>query len=137
MKINGGSETRSVRAAGPKRGRGAAGGAGFAERLAPPTTAAPSEIAGPGSVATLLAVQAAGDALEGRRQAYDRAEGLLKRLESLHLALLEGRIDDAALQRLAAEIDGQAENCNDPALQELVGEIELRAAVELAKRGLI
>jgi hypothetical protein len=91
---------------------------------------------GPASVASLLAVQATGDALEGRRQALDRGEGLLQRMEAIQLALLEGRLDDDALQRLAAELERQNTGSGDPDLSELIAEIELRAAVELAKRGL-
>lgn len=137
MKINGGSDARGVRATSPKRTRASAEAGGFASHLETPTTAAPTEVAGPSSVAALLAVQAAGDALDARKQTYDRAEGLLKRLDGLHTALLEGRVDDEALKRLAADLERQSADCGDPALAEMLAEIELRAAVELAKRGLI
>jgi hypothetical protein len=58
-------------------------------------------------------------------------------LDGLRLALLDGAISDAALQKLAGDMDGEKNNTNDPLLDELVAEIELRAAVELAKRNLI
>lgn len=134
MKINGASGLRTT---GPQRRRGSAEGAGFAGHLGQPAAAAQTGAAtGPGSVAALLAVQAAGDALEGRRQAYDRAEGLLKRMDALRIALLEGRIDDDALQRLAADLANRVDIGGDPDLADLIGQIELRAQVELAKRGL-
>ena len=55
----------------------------------------------------------------------------------MRLALLDGRIGDDALRRIAAEIEAQTLAVADPELAELVAEIELRAQVELAKRGLI
>ena len=137
MKITGGADARSVRANGATQKRAAAGGPGFASHLGASAETAQSDVAsGPGSVAALLAVQASGDALEGRRQAYDRGEALLKRLESLRIALLDGRVDDDALKKLAAEMQQASAPVNDPALTELMAEIELRAMVELAKRGL-
>lgn len=75
--------------------------------------------------------------IDGRARAYDHAEALLQRLDGLRLALLDGAISDAALQKLAGDMDGEKYNTNDPLLDELVAEIELRAAVELAKRNLI
>lgn len=137
MKITGGGEARGVRPGGPKRQAGKADGPRFADHLGGAAAAAATESASGGaSVAALLAVQAAGDALEARKQAYDRAEGMLKKLDALHLALLEGRLDDSALTRLAADMERQAGSIADPELAEVVAEIELRAAVELAKRGL-
>ncbi len=138
MKINGGSETRGVRANGPKRSAGGAKSAGFANHLDQSSGTTPTEIAtGPGGVATLLAAQAAGDALEGRRRARERAENLLDRLDAVRVALLEGRMDNDALTRLAAEMERRLATVDDPALAEVIAQVELRAQVELAKRGLI
>lgn len=135
MKITG---PNGLNAAAPRRKRESANGAGFANHLGQPESAQQAGgTSGAGSVAALLAVQAAGDALEGRRQTVDRAEAMLKRLDALRLALLEGRIDDDALKRLATDMERQSEMSGDPDLAELVAEIELRANVELAKRGLI
>ena len=138
MKISAGNDARGIRGSAPKRRPGETGGAGFANHLGHPAAAAQADTAsGAGSVAALLAVQAAGDALEGRRQAYDRADSLLKQLDALHLAILDGRMDDAALKRLADQLDQRPIPADDPQLAELVAQIELRAQVELAKRGLI
>lgn len=138
MKISNGSEARGVRSTSAARKRGATAGAGFAGHLGQPKAAASADaVASTGSVAALLAVQAAGDPLEGRRRAIEHADSLLDRLDSLRLALLEGRLDDDTLRRLAAEVERHAEGLDDPDLSELVAQIELRAQVELAKRGLI
>lgn len=137
MKIASGNTVSGVRAG--KSGRGQpARGSGFDSHLGGPETAsAPSTTSAPAGVGALLAAQAVGDALDGRAQAFDRAEALLKRLDGLRLALLDGTISDTALKRLAADLQGEKSITNDELLDELVAEIELRASVELAKRGLI
>lgn len=138
MKIGNGNETYGVRSGAGARKSGRANGAGFANHLGDAKAAAAAEpVAGAGSVAALLAVQAAGDPLDGRRRAVEHADALLDRLESLQLALLEGRLDDDALQRLVAEMERRSDEHDDQDLSELVAQIELRAQVELAKRGLI
>lgn len=138
MKISNGSEARGVRSASTARKRSQTAGAGFAGHLGQPkATASADSSSGVGSVAALLAVQAAGDPLEGRRRAIERADSLLDRLDRLRLELLEGRLDDDTLQRLAAELERHAEGLDDPDLTEIIAQIELRAQVELAKRGLI
>ncbi len=137
MKITSGGEARGVRIGGAKR-TSEKSGATFSRHLGdgPNAAAARDGAAGVGSVAALLAVQAAGDALDGRKAVYDRADNLLKRLEALHMALIEGRIGDAQLRRLAADLNRQIDAVADPEMLELMAQIELRAAVELAKRGL-
>jgi hypothetical protein len=137
MKIANGHTVGGVRNG--KSGRAkSASGAGFDAHLdgAGPT-ASTTVASAPQGVGALLAAQSVGDALDGRAQAYDRAEALLQRLDGLRLALLDGDISDAALQKLAGDMDGKKYNTNEPLLDEIVAEIELRAAVELAKRNLI
>lgn len=113
-------------------------GTGFDAHMTAPTEGGSlSGAGGVSGVGALLAAQAVGDALDGRAQAYDRAEGLLKRLDGLRLALLDGNISDQALRRLADDMNADKINNTDELLGELLAEIELRAAVELAKRGLI
>ena len=138
MKISNGSEARGVRSTSAARKRGQTAGADFAGHLGQPKPAVSADSSsGVGSVAALLAVQAAGDPLEGRRRAIERADSLLDRLDLLRLALLEGRLDDDTLQRLAAELERHAEALDDPDLTDIVAQVELRAQVELAKRGLM
>jgi hypothetical protein len=113
-------------------------GTGFGTHLGGAEAATPSSVASaPTGVGALLAAQSVGDALDGRARAYDHAEALLKRLDGLRLALLDGAISDVALQKLADDVDGEKYNTNIILLDELVVESELGAAVELAKRNLI
>ncbi len=86
-----------------------------------------------GSVDGLLAVQEMPDALAGRRRAAQRGEMLLDRLDELRIGLVAGavprdRLDE--LGRLAKAARGQVD---DPRLNAILDDIELRVAVELAK----
>jgi len=62
-----------------------------------------------------------------------RGLAVLRELQGLQLALLEGGIEASCLSRLALLAEGDAGA--DPMLREIIGEISLRARVELALRG--
>lgn len=64
-----------------------------------------------------------------------RANDLLDRLNELRLALLAGAIPASRLQALREALAARREAGCDPALAAVMDEIELRAAVELAKLG--
>jgi hypothetical protein len=49
--------------------------------------------------------------------------------------LLTGRISIGELERLSEMVSRETEATSDPRLREILSEIELRAAVELAKLG--
>lgn len=120
-------------------GAGGAGGGGFARALGSglPGEAA-SGVAGaraPSPLDALLSVQEVSNEFLSRRQAKRRAEDLLDELDALKIALLEGRLPLAALERLAERLERDRGRVEDPRLAEVLAEIELRAAVELAKLG--
>lgn len=114
----------------------AAESGGFTRSINAGPTARSAGVATLAPLATLgamLAVQAAGDPLSGRRRARERGDRMLDVLEGLRSAMLDGRLSQgqlADLQKLVAE---RRELSNDPALEATINEIELRAAVELAK----
>lgn len=89
----------------------------------------------PAPVDALLALQEVPDALVGRARAKRRGEALLDQLEQLRLGLLAGRLPRDRLERLARLAAERREQLDDPRLIEILAEIELRAAVELAKLG--
>lgn len=133
MRVDG---NRPVRPVAGRRGdkAGGVGSGGFAEILGgePASAAAPATAAN--AVGGLFALQEVGDALsERRRKALSRAGRLLDRLNELQRGLLEGRIDEAGLADLAATARGARAGTDDPRLEAILDEIELRAAVELAK----
>lgn len=65
-----------------------------------------------------------------------RGNLILDQLETLRTNLLIGNIPPSSLSKLQELITQQKESCSDPALLELMEEINIRAAVELAKLGL-
>ena len=74
--------------------------------------------------------------MERRRKAIRRGGGLLDRLDELKLALLQGEAGEAALDRLTRTLREERSQEPDPALNALLDQIDLRAAVELAKADL-
>jgi hypothetical protein len=94
--------------------------------------APPSEIA---SVNTLLALQEVGDPTDQKRRAIRRGENLLERLDELRHGLLVGAYPHDKLDGILTLVRNHHDRVTDPRLQEILQEIELRAAVELAKLG--
>lgn len=90
---------------------------------------------GLGGVSTVLALQGTSDSTErrGRRKAVERGGTMLDMLEEVRLGLLLGTIPQSRLEQLAQLVRVQREQVNDPKLTAILDEIELRAAVELAK----
>ena len=122
--------TRSARASGgfsvPSAGSGT------------PTSAATSASApsGVSNVSALMALQGVEDVTERRRRAIRRGGGLLDRLEELKLALLQGEAGEGALDRLTRTLREERPIDADAGLNSLLDQIDLRAAVELAKADL-
>ena len=82
----------------------------------------------------LLALQAVDDPLVSRRKALRRGASLVDALEGLQADLLAGQASEGRLNRLLALL-GQPRDRVEPEIAALLADIELRARVELAKRG--
>jgi hypothetical protein len=78
-------------------------------------------------------LQGVDDVAERRRRAIRRGGGLLDRLEELKLAMLDGQAGEGALERLSRTLREVREDNEDEGLTDLLNQIDLRAAVELAK----
>ncbi|MBV9509042.1 MAG: flagellar assembly protein FliX [Caulobacteraceae bacterium] len=135
MKVTG--PTGAQGAAAP-RGAARPGESGFSlESAGSASEAAPagalSAAASVSSLDVLLALQEVGGPLEKRRKAVRRAGRLLDVLDEVKLALLDGALPPAALDRLLAAIREERPGADDPKLESLLDEIETRAQVELAK----
>lgn len=137
MKVSGTSGAGS--AGGPKSARGAGGGDGF--RISFPTPAAgPSAMSsasamnGVMGVEALLALQDVGGPLERKRRAVSRADRILDVLDGVKVAFLDGQGPSAHdLERLRRAVRDQREHTDDPRLESVLDDVELRAAVEIAK----
>ena len=135
MKVTGSSGPTA--AAGPRSAPSPSGGAGFAIS-APATSASPGVTAAAGvahvsSLEALMALQEVGGPLERRRRAVRRADTILAALEGLKLDLLEGTLSPGALNGLTRAVREQRSLTEDPQLEDLLDQVETRAAVEIAK----
>ncbi|HJO74605.1 MAG TPA: flagellar assembly protein FliX [Rhodospirillales bacterium] len=99
------------------------------------------EGAGPvGAVDSIIAVQEVPNATDGRSKGVliQYGDDLLNRLDDLRLAILDGVLSKDMLTELAHNLRQKRQNSDDPRLNDVIDEIELRAEVEIAKltRGL-
>ncbi len=136
MKITGSGST-----AGPSQRRKVSGRSGertvpgFAEHVGV-RSAASSGVTPTTPLAALdgvLAAQEAPDPTEQRRRAVRHGQSLLAELHDLQLGLIEGWVSEGTLHRLAGLLDGLRPAVADTRLDAVLDDLELRAAVELAK----
>lgn len=136
MKVTGAtgpSASQGSRPAPAAGGFSVSGGQSAAPASAPSAAASMSGVAG---MNALMALQGVEDATERRRRAIRRGSGLLDRLDELKLALLQGEAGEGALERLTRTLREERPEDADLALTSLLDQIDLRAAVELAKADL-
>ncbi|UTD28467.1 flagellar assembly protein FliX [Bradyrhizobium sp. WD16] len=113
------------------------GGSGFSLPDATGTTetraaTAPKAI---GGIDALLAMQGVEDATERRKRSVRRGQSALDVLDDLKVTLLGGTLDGTTVARLRAAAAELAESSGDSGLDAVLGEIDLRVQVELAKTG--
>jgi hypothetical protein len=101
------------------------GGDGAARGVSAPQTAM--------AISPLLGLQEVDDSLNSRKKARERAEDILDRLDELRIGLLLGTFPREKLHELVRIVQSRRTGVDDPAMQETLDEIELRAQVELAK----
>ena len=93
-------------------------------------------VSGPGPIGALdsiLMLQSLDDSTDGRSKGLAHGEQLLEMLDQVRDGLLAGGVPRTTLNRLANAVSRRHEAFNDPRLQGILDEIELRAHVELAK----
>lgn len=136
MKIN---ETNPLRPAGAGniRRKPGASGTSFSDLLDGMSDAesatATTETAAPTAMGAVLAVQEMPEENYRRKKASARAGQVLDQLEQLRTALLTGRVPAYVLRNLSNILAEHRERLADPELTRVIDDIELRAAVELAK----
>jgi hypothetical protein len=85
------------------------------------------------SMDALLALQEIPDNELAKRQAVEEGKGALETLERLRLDLLSGNISASILSKLSDISSLKKQFADDKDLNSIIQDIELRAAVELAK----
>jgi hypothetical protein len=134
MRVTGPNGTAVV-AAPPTARRVAGGGFKLSEANAPQPQGAAAALRTLGGIDALIALQGIEDPAERRRRSIKHGRRALDALEALKLALLSGTFDPATLPRLKAVAAGLKDGSGDERLDLVLGEIDLRVAVELAKAG--
>ena len=83
----------------------------------------------------MLALQEVSDSTTRRGRALERGATMLERLDDIRHGLLLGVVPREKLKALVQMVQGRRERSDAPRLAAILDEIELRAAVELAKLG--
>lgn len=109
-------------------------GSGFSlpEAESQSATRRPTGVAGAPGLDALLALQSVDQTQERRKKAMSRGKKMLDLLDAVKLGVLDGTLLPATLQNLSDAVS-QREPTDDPVLDGIMAEIELRAEVELAK----
>ncbi|HEX5212013.1 MAG TPA: flagellar assembly protein FliX [Pseudolabrys sp.] len=116
--------------------RSAAGTFTVSEEEMPRNTSAAGSLRTVSTVDALIALQGVEDPRERKKRAVNRGRKALDVLDTLKLAVLDGSVDPSTLMRLKVAAEGLTEETGDPGLDGVLGEIDLRVAVELAKAGI-
>lgn len=113
----------------------ASSGSGFAQALSQDTaTTATNASTAVTTVDNLFMLQEVAEDLTGRRKAaVKRGDSMLDRLDDIRIALLTGSLPRGQLESLRRMAQERGDILNDPQLQSVLDDIELRVAVELAK----
>lgn len=112
------------------------GSSGEAFSVAPQEEKSAAPITGAGPLAaldSLLALQGVGTPTDSPSRGLKRAHDLLDLLDGVQIGLLTGRLPKAKLTQLVNALARARETVSDIRLQSVLDEVELRAAVELAK----
>lgn len=137
MRIYGSSGTAVATA--PSSARRAPGGTfSVAGQDAPRNAPAATGLRSVSTLDALIALQGVDndDFNRRKKRAVAKGRNALDVLDQLKLGLIDGSIDQGALARLKVAAEGLGESSGDAGLDAVMGEIDLRVAVELAKAGI-
>ncbi len=96
-------------------------------------TAQTSDIAATAGLSNLFALQEISEEERKRERALKHGKSMLDSLERLRQQLLMGEIPSHMLAELSIKLEEEKQTLSDPRLMEILEDIELRVAVELAK----
>lgn len=92
-----------------------------------------SDVAAASAVSNMLSLQEISDEDVRRKKLVQQGKNMLDVLENLRQQLLIGHIPAHTLQDLNRQLSIRKQSISDPRLMEILEDIELRVAVELAK----
>ena len=135
MRVSGPNRTALATAPGAAR-RASGGTFSLGGADAPHTPGAAVALRTLGGIDALIALQGIEDPAERKRRAVTHGRRALDALDELKLGLLEGTLDQAMMLRLKSLAADLHDASGDDRLDQVLAEIDLRVAVELAKAGL-
>jgi hypothetical protein len=103
------------------------------EEPASQNTAATTSLRSISTLDALIALQGVEDPTERKKRAVAKGRTALDALDKLKVGLLDGSVDGSTLAHLKVVSEGLTEQSGDPGLDAVLGEIDLRVAVEIAK----
>jgi class II flagellar assembly regulator FliX len=128
---------RTALATAPAAARRASSGAfSLAQTDAPQAHSAAVALRTLGGIDALIALQGIEDPVERRRRAVKHGRRALDALDELKIGLLAGTLDQATMLRLKSVAADLHDGSGDQRLDQVLAEIDLRVAVELAKAGM-
>jgi hypothetical protein len=132
MRISASNGTVMTPAASAAR-RTAASGFAVSEETAARSTGSAAGLRSVGSIDALIALQGVEDPLERRKRAVKRGRLALDALDELKIGLLGGAFSPGMLAKLQAAATQLKLGSGNAELDAVLGEIELRVEVEIAK----
>jgi hypothetical protein len=138
MKISESSSVNKINNVGKKKNISAANGDFLGllsindiDNVAPPPPA--SDITSISSLDALLSLQEIPNDELSKQKAFQQSKEVIESLDNLRIALLSGTVSENILQKLKNLSNIKRQLINDNRLNNIIAEIELRAAVEIAK----
>jgi hypothetical protein len=116
--------------------RPASGAFALANAEAPHAQSAAVALRTLGGIDALIALQGIEEPAERRRRAVKQGRRALDALDELKLGLLSGTLDQGTLLQLKSVAGDLKDGSGDDRLDQVLAEIDLRVAVELAKAGI-
>jgi hypothetical protein len=136
MRVYGPSGAAATKAGAATARRPASGGFSLPETSAPQAKPATVALQTLGGIDALIALQGLEEPGERRRRAVKHGRRALDALDELKLGLLAGNLDQGTLLRLKSIAADLKDGSGDDRLDQVMAEIDLRVAVELAKAGI-
>src|SRR5580658_3427694 len=135
MRVGGPNGTALTSA--PATARRAAGGPFTLSEANTPQAANPAvALRTVGGIDALIALQGIEDPVERRRRVVKHGRRALDALDELKIGLLSGTLDQSTMLRLKSVAADLHDVSGDDGLDQVMAEIDLRVAVELAKAGI-
>jgi Class II flagellar assembly regulator len=133
MRIQGPAGTAAASGPTTPARRASSGTFSVSERTESAAAKAPSAPRTIGGIDALIALQGVEDPLERRRHAVKRGRLALDALDELKIGLLGGTLTPATLNKLRSAAAYLKDGSGETGLDGVLGEIELRVEVEIAK----